>query len=204
MKRCRNCNWNNPTSATICEYCGEVLFSEQNKQYKSKLILSDLETEESITISHEGIVGRLGDFNVEYFKRFPFIARVHCKIEYDESYNQWYVRHLNARGTKKVTTMVNGMNLSTNDIHPLGNRDIICLTKRLFSVCVKNTCDVEEVSQPEREEENVIEQGTYVWVIQCPSCCSHHDVADGESRLKNCPHCGEDIEDVEAHHILQR
>ena len=167
----------------------------------SALKLTDLSSRDEIIIDSGGIIGREGDFALDYFSRCDYVSRLHCEITPVD--NGFMIEHL---PTAKHPTKIDNIALSVRVPRALKDRSILTIADRNFRISINTTSAPEDTLQADatkqydpspdfisHDTEQInqadISESEEKHEIVCRKCGTSHDVPSEDSTLNECSGC---------------
>lgn len=190
---CAMCSEENTDTAKFCVNCGADIsldnadICDNPSMRKSDIPTSVLSLYEvrhkvEITVKQDGIVGRLGDIEREFFANSPYVSEHHCRLYFESGH--WYVEHLSFTNP----TAINSVNIEQDMPNVLRDGDRLRIADLYFKVSAGTVeCDDnpdEAVSGKENESAEA-EKTREIWEIICPICGKIY-TNDTEFRVSEC------------------
>ena len=150
----------------------------------SVLILSEIKSGKQIRVVKNGIIGRLGDIEPEYFSQNMFVSEYHCKIISDNG--EYKIERL---PTGRNTTKINDIELSKGIRNIVRNGDYFTLADLMFEI----TLCSEEVRGESLQETRPSEHDAVStrFIITCPKCGRVYEVTSIDTHVNECSDCDE-------------
>jgi len=200
IESCPNCG--SEVKKTVTTSQGEVTTAINS----TKLILTDMSSRDEIIIESSGIIGREGDFALDYFKECDYVSRLHCEVTLIN--NGFMIEHL---PTAKHPTKIDNIALSVRVPRALRDRSILTIADKSYRVSIKTTSVSEDTLQanelkPEQPPQDIIDSdieqtnqaGSPIsevkYEIECRKCGTIHDVPSEDSIIKECSDCEDEYD----------
>ncbi|MCL2079204.1 MAG: FHA domain-containing protein [Oscillospiraceae bacterium] len=193
-KECKHCYKENLDTESVCQNCG-IAFEPQANESSNNVVcnnatnptlsLKDMDTSDDKTIDIEGscMLGKEGDVEPEYFEKFRYISRKHCKIHFEKG-NYYVAPH----PTSTNPTVLDGNELKRGIKAILRDGQYLTLADRTFEVSINAKTHVGGTGEPSEPSAN--EEGkTKVYYIICPKCGKEHIVSSLEEKIAECDDC---------------
>jgi len=177
-----------------------------------------MSSRDEIIIDSGGIIGREGDFALDYFKGCECISRRHCEVT--PAINGFMIEHL---PTAKHPTKIDNIALSVRIPRALKDRSILTIADRNYRISIDTTSilvdtlqeseteqydQLPDISIPDTEQTNqsVSSVCEVKYEIICRKCGSSHEVPFEDSVIHECSGCEDkydkrDIAKVKARRI---
>jgi hypothetical protein len=151
----------------------------------SVLVLSEIKTGKQIRIEKNGVIGRLGDIEQDYFSQNMRVSEHHCRVLFESG--EFKIERL---PTGRNTTKINDIELSKGIRNIIRNGDYFTLADLMFEIAICSEEIQGDSSQeplPPDEQDAVIAK----FVITCPKCGRTHNVDSIDARINECSDCDE-------------
>lgn len=166
--------------------CNAVKVSKRSKDF---LVLFERRTKKKIEILEDGIIGREGDIDQDFFSTNMYISSEHCRVTNEKG--QWKIEHL----SRTNRTLINGINLLRDTKMTIKNNDVLRLSNLVFDVrLVSNNVETID-NQLNSEVSSDGNEGN--WIIQCPVCGKTYNGNDSNFRIRECNGCLDEFDKYE-------
>jgi len=171
-----------------CHNCGAAIVSTQNLEGETAissvntatLKMTDMSSKDEIIIDNGGIIGREGDFALDYFRKCEYISRLHCEVTpVDDGF---VIEHL---PTAKHPTKIDNKSLPTGVQRKLKDRSILTIADRNYRIQIETGTITE--NQPKSSAQPQSSEPKYA--IGCRKCGTIHDVPSEDSIIEECSGC---------------
>lgn len=158
--------------------------SSDKSSYRPILTMSEIKGKIKIVVQRDGVLGRRGDFEPDFFGSCPHISEYHCKLFCEEG--QWRVEHL----SNTNPTSINGIELVHNLSMVIRDGDRLQIADLFFKIAIShNDSTVPEIPHYQQDNREITHLGkdlSNVWEIVCPVC---HKQYLGESESFHVDKC---------------
>jgi len=202
---CPNCYEEIGSDATKCIVCGIALHKANGTSNNQEqithpaspvLTLTLMPTGEVLRIASDGIIGREGNIEPEFFSGFEYVARLQCEITLDN--NEYKVEHLQ---TATNPTSIGNIVLRPKLKMTIRDGDILTLADKSFRVNIGIEATVDSISE-DAALTSIAPQGVtaasgFKYIVTCRECGTEYPVASADDRIQECSNC----DDYDKHKI---
>ena len=212
--KCTDCYSEIAETIERCPNCGSEVKKTETKGQgdvttainTTTLLLTDMSSRDEIIIDRSGIIGREGDFALDYFKGCDYISRLHCEVT--TTNNGFMIEHL---PTAKHPTKLDNITLSVRVPRAIRDRSILTIADKNYRVSINTKSTQDDISQSkevkqDQSPQDIItsdtEQNNQLYTptseekyeILCRKCGTVHDVPSEDTIIKECNGCEDEYD----------
>ena len=185
-KKCVMCSQYSEDSAIVCEVCNASFLESADSDPRNSsaplaiLELADSESDMIIKINGDGVLGREGTIEREFFARHRSISRKHCGVSL--KHGNYLIEHL---PSAMHPTILNQYKLVPGVPMIIRDGDSLRIADKLFTAAIRTEAAQHDAAPPA----SVAQAEESPYIIVCQLCGEIYPVFNRDDRIKECHQC---------------